>query len=109
MRSYKVFIAYFLFNWAVVQGQEIKVSPKVESLSLDEGEVTLVHLTPGYATAVRMPAEISSVVVGDPANVFLHVDNQQAVDISRCDGANCGQPSLSGDGRWMVFVRMATE
>ncbi len=67
MRSYKVFIVYFLFNWALVQGQEIKVNPKVESLSLDEGEVTLVHLTLGYATAVRMPEEISSVVVGDPA------------------------------------------
>lgn len=67
MRSYKVFFVYLLFNWTMIQGQEIKISPKVESLSLDEGEVTLVRLTPGYATAVRMPEEISSVVVGDPA------------------------------------------
>ena len=67
MRSYKVFIVYCLLNWALAQGQETKVAPRVESLTLDEEEVTLVHLTPGYATSVRMPEEITSVVVGDPA------------------------------------------
>ena len=65
--SYKVVIVYLLFNCALAQGQEIKVTPRVENLSLDEQAVTLVYLTPGYATAVRMPEEITSVVVGDPA------------------------------------------
>lgn len=65
---YKVVIVYLLFNCALAQGQEIKVAPKVENLSLDEQAVTLVFLSPGYATAVRMPDEITSVVVGDPAN-----------------------------------------
>lgn len=65
--SYKVVIIYLLFNCALAQGQEIKVIPRVENLSLDEQAVTLVYLSPGYATAIRMPEEIMSVVVGDPA------------------------------------------
>ena len=65
--SYKVVIVYFLFNCALAHGQEIKVTPKLETLALDEQAVTLVYLTPGYATAIRMPDEITSVVVGDPA------------------------------------------
>lgn len=67
MRSYKAFMVYVLLNCAFVQGQEIRVTPRVESLSLDEESVTLVYLSPGFTTAVRMPEEISSVVVGDPA------------------------------------------
>ena len=67
MRSYKAFLVYVLLNYALARGQEIKISARVESLSLDEEAVTLVHLSPGYTSAVRMPEEISSVVVGDPA------------------------------------------
>lgn len=67
MRSYKAFIVYVLLNCAFVQGQEIRVTSRVESLSLDEETVTLVYLSPGFTTAVRMPEKISSVVVGDPA------------------------------------------
>jgi hypothetical protein len=29
------------------------------------------------------------------SDVFLKADGQQPVDISRCDGTNCGQPSMS--------------
>ena len=67
MRSYKAFIVYILLNYALARGQETRISARVESLSLDEEAVTVVHLSPGYTTAVRMPEEISSVVVGDPA------------------------------------------
>ena len=67
MRSYKAFIVYILLEYALAHGQETRTSARVESLSLNEESVTVVHLSPGYATAVRMPEEISSVVVGDPA------------------------------------------
>lgn len=65
--SYKVVIVYLMFNCALAQGQEIKVTPKIDNLSLDDQAVTLVYLSPGYATAIRMPDEIISVVIGDPA------------------------------------------
>jgi hypothetical protein len=67
MRSYKAFIVYILLEYALAHGQETRTGARVESLSLNEESVTVVHLSPGYATAVRMPEEISSVVVGDPA------------------------------------------
>jgi len=43
------------------------------------------------------------------SDVFLNVGNREPVDVSRCDGANCGQPSLSEDGRLLVFVKAETE
>jgi len=39
------------------------------------------------------------------SDVFLQVDSQPSVNVSRCDAVNCGQPSLSADGLWLVFVR----
>jgi hypothetical protein len=38
-------------------------------------------------------------------DVFLKRDDVAPVNVSRCDGANCGQPSLSGDGTKVVFIR----
>jgi hypothetical protein len=39
-------------------------------------------------------------------DVFLKRDDAAPVNVSRCDGAaNCGQPSLSGDGTKVVFIR----
>src|ERR1700686_480803 len=42
-------------------------------------------------------------------DVFLQVDSQPPVDVSQCDGVNCGQPSLSADGHWLVFVKTKAE
>jgi len=39
------------------------------------------------------------------SDVFLKPGNAKAEDISRCDGDNCGQPSLAQDGRLLVFVK----
>ena len=43
------------------------------------------------------------------SDVFLQVGDQAPVDVSQCDGVNCGQPSLSEDGRWLVFVKAGAE
>ncbi len=42
-------------------------------------------------------------------DVFLKAGNQAPVDVSQCDGVNCGQPSLSQDGRLLVFVKARAE
>lgn len=39
------------------------------------------------------------------SDVFLQVGNQPPLDVSQCDSVNCGQPSLSEDGRLLVFVK----
>lgn len=42
-------------------------------------------------------------------DVFLQVGGQPPVDVSQCDGVNCGQPSISTDGHWLVFVKARAE
>jgi hypothetical protein len=41
-------------------------NPRVSSLTLGSEPVTVVHLRPGYVSAIRLPEEVSSVVIGDP-------------------------------------------
>ena len=38
-------------------------------------------------------------------DVFLKKGDAEPINVSRCDGANCGQPSLSGDKTKVVFIR----
>ena len=42
--------------------------PRVGRLTLDAQNVTVLRLKPGYVSSVRLPEEVSSVVVGDPKN-----------------------------------------
>jgi hypothetical protein len=43
------------------------------------------------------------------SDVFLEGGGQDPVNVSRCDGADCGQPSLSADGRLLIFVKSDRE
>src|SRR6516162_9195220 len=38
----------------------------IVSLVLDPQSVTVLHLHPGFVSSVRLPEEVSSVVLGDP-------------------------------------------
>jgi hypothetical protein len=38
-------------------------------------------------------------------DVFQKANGEEPVNVSRCGGANCGQPSMSADGQQVVFVR----
>jgi hypothetical protein len=42
--------------------------PQVVGRPIRDGQVTTVYLAPRYATAIRMPEPINSVVVGDPGS-----------------------------------------
>jgi hypothetical protein len=42
-------------------------------------------------------------------DVFRRVGDGEPVDVSQCNGVNCGQPSLSQDGRLVVFVKARSE
>jgi hypothetical protein len=65
MRAHLILIIYLLVG--IAQAQESKVIPTVTTLEIEEGTVTPLHLSPGYTTSVRLPEEISSVVIGNPA------------------------------------------
>ncbi len=66
MKLHQCCLLFFLLSPITMFGQEMKVTPNVVTLSVDQSAVALIHLTPGYATAVRVPDEINSVVLGDP-------------------------------------------
>jgi len=68
MRVHLIVFIYLVTTMAVAQTEETKVVPKITSLPVQEGEVTLVHLGPGYTTSVRLPEEVNSVVIGNPAS-----------------------------------------
>lgn len=42
------------------------VRPQVVGRAVQEGQVTVVYLAPRFATAIRMPDAVNSVVLGDP-------------------------------------------
>jgi hypothetical protein len=44
------------------------VVPAISTGAIDNGQVKVLHLAPGYVTSVMVPEEISSVVIGDPAH-----------------------------------------
>lgn len=61
---------------ALVQAQ---VQPKVAQRQLTD-EVNLVRVAPRFATAIRMPEPVSSVVVGDPGKFLAeHSDKEPAL------------------------------
>jgi hypothetical protein len=50
----------------LAQTESSTVVPKITTVSIEEGAVTVLHLGVGYTTSVRLPEEISSVVLGNP-------------------------------------------
>ena len=58
-------------------------------------------------TAVYPKAQTREGVTGtvEWQDVFLKRNDSAPVNVSRCGGANCGQPSLSRDGTKVVFIR----
>ncbi len=77
MRVHLICIVYLIVSNGIAQTHNGKVVPKITTLPIEDGEVTVLHLSPGYATSVRLPEEISSVVIGNPANFKAeHSENE---------------------------------
>ena len=67
MRIYLIFFISYMLSYGMAQTQDGKAIPQVTHLPVEDGTVTVLHLMPGYTTSLRLPEEISSVVVGNPA------------------------------------------
>lgn len=50
----------------VGSAQTVSARAQIINLTLDSRSVSVVHLRKGYVTSVRLPEEVSSVVLGDP-------------------------------------------
>lgn len=67
MKVHLILAIYLLAGIGTAQTQDSKVIPSVTTVPIEAGTVTLLHLGPGYTTSVKLPEEISSVVIGNPA------------------------------------------
>ena len=65
MKSLKVVIGDICACLAA-SAQVPVVRPQVAGRAVQEGQVTVVYLAPRFATAIRMPDAVNSVVLGDP-------------------------------------------
>jgi hypothetical protein len=65
MKGLKVVLGTLCAFWIGV-AQVPETTPQVAGRAVEEGQVTVVYLAPRFATAIRMPDAINSVVLGDP-------------------------------------------
>jgi hypothetical protein len=59
-------------------------------------------------TTVSTKPETKVVLGGNKkmwTDVYIKQGKQNPLNISKCDGQNCGQPSLSHDGRMVVYIK----
>jgi hypothetical protein len=66
MKVRLILLISLLTTLAVAQ-TDAGITPSVTTAPIEENAVSVLHLSPGYTTSVRLPEEISSVVIGDPA------------------------------------------
>ena len=67
MRSILGLAIWLSSTVAVAQTDSGKISPILTSMTMDPNTVTVIHLADGYSSSVKVPEEISSVVVGNPS------------------------------------------
>jgi hypothetical protein len=67
MRVHLIFTIYFLCAMGLAQTDSGRLSPVLTTMIMDPGTVTVLHLADGYSTSVKVPEEISSVVIGNPS------------------------------------------
>lgn len=68
MRAHFISIVFLIAGIGLAQTDDGRVFPRVITMPVEDSAVTLLHLGPGYTTTVKLPEEISSIVVGDPAS-----------------------------------------
>jgi hypothetical protein len=103
--------------------------PRVGSLSISTGKVTQEPYDPTSSQDLQKVENLESWdrVYGEKriyvkreskqamsglvewTDVFQRASSGETVNVSQCDGANCGQPSMSSDGRLIVFVKAERE
>jgi hypothetical protein len=113
----------------VLQSDGSSGHPRVGLLSISTGKVTPEPYDPTSSQDLQVVENLESWdrVYGDKrvyvkreskqamsgevewTDVFQKVNGQEPVDVSQCDGTNCGQPSMSADGRLIVFVKAEME
>ena len=66
MRVHLILLIATLARTAVAQMDPPHISPQITTSTIQQDAVSVLRLGAGYTTSVRVPDEISSVVIGDP-------------------------------------------
>src|SRR3984885_16196591 len=64
-----IFVHLIALSYCLAQADPpLRVLPdaRILRLTLDTQSVTVLHLRPGYVSSVRLPEDVSSVVLGNP-------------------------------------------
>jgi hypothetical protein len=116
-------------NVLILQSGDASGRPIVGLLAVSTGKTTPLAYDPSWRVDLQMVENLQSwtrtygdrqvyvsrqtkqALSGDVewSDVFLKTDGQEPKDVSQCDGVDCGQPSLSADGRLLVFVKSASD
>ncbi len=79
MTSLKI-LAGVVCTCLLSSAQVPEVRPQVAGRAVQEGQVTVVYLAPRFATAIRMPDAVNSVVLGDPDSFTAeHADKEPQI------------------------------
>ena len=65
MRHFEVFLAMMLLPLPVLAADHA-VPARVATLTIDPREVTILHLRPEFESSIRMPEDVTSVILGSP-------------------------------------------
>ena len=68
MKVHLILLICLLTGTGVAQTEDAGITPRITTASIEMGAVSLLHLCPGYTTSVRLPEEISAVIIGDPTH-----------------------------------------
>ena len=63
-----VFVHLITLSYCLAQADSPRVLPdaRIARLTLDTQSVAVLHLRPGFVSSVRLPEDVSSVVLGNP-------------------------------------------
>jgi len=65
MRHFEVFLSVMLLPLSALAADHA-VPARVATLTIDPREVTILHLRPDFESSIRMPEEVTSVILGSP-------------------------------------------
>jgi hypothetical protein len=79
----------------IASAQVPEVRPQVAGRAVQEGQITVVYLAPRFATAIRMPDAVNSVVLGDPDSFTAeHSDRESQIVFVKPITAKAAQTNL---------------
>ena len=80
----------------LIAGAQVpEVRPQVAGRAVQEGQITVVYLAPRFATAIRMPDAVNSVVLGDPDSFTAeHSEREPQIVFVKPTTAKAAQTNL---------------